>query len=82
MVNTSLCAEPLPTARLKRRRAGASEGLGCAGDASQDGLVARRVQGIRHQCGDILESGQIVLQGPGADLARNDAVRKAYLGIV
>jgi branched-chain amino acid transport system ATP-binding protein len=32
--------------------------------------------------GYILESGQIVLEGPGADLARNDAVRKAYLGIV
>lgn len=32
--------------------------------------------------GYILESGQIVLQGPGAELARNDAVRKAYLGIV
>ncbi len=31
--------------------------------------------------GYILESGQIVLQGPGAELAQNDAVRKAYLGI-
>ena len=32
--------------------------------------------------GYILESGQIVLEGSGADLAKNDAVRKAYLGIV
>ncbi len=31
--------------------------------------------------GYILETGQIVLQGPGSELAQNDAVRKAYLGI-
>jgi branched-chain amino acid transport system ATP-binding protein len=31
--------------------------------------------------GYILETGQIVLEGAGKDLARNDAVRKAYLGI-
>ncbi len=30
----------------------------------------------------ILETGQIVLEGPGAELARNDAVRKSYLGIL
>ncbi|MFW9842917.1 MAG: ABC transporter ATP-binding protein, partial [Candidatus Thorarchaeota archaeon] len=28
----------------------------------------------------ILEMGQVVLQGPGIDLARDDAVKKAYLG--
>jgi len=32
--------------------------------------------------GYILESGEIVLEGPGAELAQNDDVRKAYLGIV
>jgi len=32
--------------------------------------------------GYILETGQIVLEGPGRELAQNDAVRKAYLGVV
>jgi len=31
--------------------------------------------------GYILETGQIVLEGPGSELAENDAVRKAYLGV-
>ena len=30
----------------------------------------------------ILETGKIVLEGTGAELARNDAVRKSYLGIL
>jgi branched-chain amino acid transport system ATP-binding protein len=29
----------------------------------------------------VLEVGQIVLEGPAADLAKNDQIRKAYLGI-
>ncbi|MNT90021.1 High-affinity branched-chain amino acid transport ATP-binding protein LivF [compost metagenome] len=28
----------------------------------------------------LLETGRIVLSGPAADIRRNDAVRKAYLG--
>lgn len=30
--------------------------------------------------GYVLETGQIVLEGPGKELAQNEAVRKAYLG--
>ena len=29
----------------------------------------------------VLETGRIALEGPGADLARNEAVRRAYLGV-
>ncbi|HET7266221.1 MAG TPA: ABC transporter ATP-binding protein [bacterium] len=29
----------------------------------------------------VLENGRVVLEGPAADLARNEAVRRAYLGI-
>ncbi len=29
----------------------------------------------------VLENGRIALEGPGADLAKNEAVRRAYLGI-
>ncbi len=29
----------------------------------------------------MLEVGQIVLEGPASDLARDDKIRKAYLGI-
>jgi len=29
----------------------------------------------------VLEVGQIVLEGPAQDLARDDKIRKAYLGI-
>jgi branched-chain amino acid transport system ATP-binding protein len=29
----------------------------------------------------VLENGRIALEGPAADLARNEAVRRAYLGI-
>ncbi len=31
--------------------------------------------------GYILETGQVVLEGPGKELAENDEVRKAYLGV-
>ena len=31
--------------------------------------------------GYILESGEMILEGPGPELAQNDNVRKAYLGI-
>jgi branched-chain amino acid transport system ATP-binding protein len=29
----------------------------------------------------VLENGRVALEGPGADLARNEAVRRAYLGV-
>jgi branched-chain amino acid transport system ATP-binding protein len=29
----------------------------------------------------VLENGRVALEGPAADLARNEAVRRAYLGI-
>jgi branched-chain amino acid transport system ATP-binding protein len=29
----------------------------------------------------VLEVGKIVLEGPAKDLAKNDQIRKAYLGI-
>jgi branched-chain amino acid transport system ATP-binding protein len=29
----------------------------------------------------VLENGRIVLEGPGVELAKNEAVRRAYLGV-
>ena len=40
----------------------------------------RRALGLAHH-GYVLESGRIVLQGRGAELAEHPKVRRAYLGL-
>jgi len=46
-------------------------------------LVEQNARAALHiaDCGYVLEAGRIVLQGTGEELARNDSVRKAYLGV-
>jgi branched-chain amino acid transport system ATP-binding protein len=41
---------------------------------------AHMALGVAHRA-YVLEVGEIVLEGPAKDLAKNDEIRKAYLGI-
>ena len=46
-------------------------------------LVEQNARAALHiaDYGYVLEAGRIVLQGTGEELAKNDSVRKAYLGV-